>query len=197
MLPGESLRQLAQLTYPQDRAMQRHFIDAAMRENPATFANFGADRKFDQETLIWLPDLKQLANLASPSRSTRHFLRPLLPAVQPSVLAETEALMARNQALKAEQDKLDARIAALEASMAKTRKAIERDRRRTRPPSSKPAVPSSPAGDSLLSASPFHLLSALAIILVGAGVVWLRRRNKPVGAVPRPLAAPPPPSAQI
>ena len=49
-LPGESLRQLAQLTYPQDRAMQRHFIDAAMRENSATFTNFGADQKFDEET---------------------------------------------------------------------------------------------------------------------------------------------------
>lgn len=203
MLPGESLRQLAQLTYPQDRAMQRHFIDAVIRGNSATFSNFDADQKFNQETLILLPSLKQLANLASSSRSPHHSLRPP-PAMQPSVLAEIETLMARNQALKAEQDKLDVRIAALEVSMVKTREAITSDRRsstrRIGPPSSKPvtpAVPSNPAGDSLLSASPFHLLSALAIILVGGGIIWLRRRDKAVGVVPNPLTISSRPPAQM
>jgi hypothetical protein len=254
MLPGESLRQLAQLIYPQDRAMQRRFINAAIRENPATFTNFGADRKFDQETLIWLPDLKQLANLATTSRSPRHFLHPALPAMEPSVsgtqpsplkmsaelehqsnaavqpegpaggiqlapadnirhvnatpaydaaaMAEIELLMARNQALKAEQEKLDARIAALEAGVRELREAIARDRRRSIrrvvPPSSRPAAaaaPPKPASDSLLSPSPFHLLSALAIILAGGTAIWLRRRNK--AAVPNILTMPPPTSAEM
>jgi hypothetical protein len=201
MLPGDSLRQLAQLIYPQDRAMQRHFIGAAIRENPATFSNFGADRKFDQETLIWLPDLKQLANSASSSRSPRHFLRPVRPAMQPSALAEIETLMARNQALKAEQDKLDVRITALKASITEMQEMIARDRRRISPPSSRPvviqAVPPKPAGDSLLSPSPFHLLSALAIILVSGGIIWLRRRSKSAGVLPKPLTMPSTPSTQM
>jgi hypothetical protein len=256
MLPGETLRQLAQLIYPQDSAMQRRFINAAVRENPATFSNFGADRKFDQETLIWLPDLKQLANLATTSRSPRHFLHPALPAMEPSVagaqpsplkisselehqstaavqpegaaggiqlapadnirhlnatpaydaaaMAEIELLMARNQALKAEQEKLDARIAALEAGIRELREAIARDRRRSIrrivPPSSRPAAaaaPPKPASDSLLSPSPFHIVTALAVILAGGAVIWLRRRSKPAGAVPNILKMPPPTSAQM
>lgn len=255
MLPGESLHQLARLIYSHDNAMQHRFVDAAMRENPATFISFGADRKFDQETLIWLPDLKQLANLAT--SSPRHFLRPVLPAMQPiasgaqpsplklsaeleqhpvapaqpqsssttgiklasadeirhvnavpaydaGAAAEIEALMARNQALKAEQVKLDARLAELEASIAAMHEAIMRDRRRTvrrvEPPPSSPATQAAPpveAGESLLSPSPFHLLSVFAIVLVGGGIVWMRRRDKPVRVVPKPMTMPPPPSTQM
>lgn len=85
MLPGESLNYLARLIYPNDTKMQRNFIDAAARENPATFSGINANHKFDQETLIWLPDLKELSRLASSPQSPRHFLHPALPAMQPSV----------------------------------------------------------------------------------------------------------------
>ncbi len=85
MLPGESLAQLSRLIYPGDIAMQRRFVTAAVRENPATFSQINAGQKFEQETLIWLPDLKELSQLASSARSPRHYLRPVLPAMQPSV----------------------------------------------------------------------------------------------------------------
>lgn len=256
MLPGESLHQLARLIYPQDSLMQRRFINAAIRENPATFTEFSAARKFDRETLIWLPDLKQLANLAT--SSPRHFLRPVLPAMQPSVsgaqptplklsaalelqpavpvqkqpeaaggiklapadnirhvnaapaydagaVAEIEALIARNQALKDEQAKLDARIAELEANIVAAREAIARDRRRSvrrvEPVPSKPAkqlVPPAEAGGTLLSPTPSHLLTLLVIVLIGGGLVWLRRREKPVPpAVPAPVTIPPAPVTRM
>lgn len=85
MLTGESLSQVARLIYPDDLAMQHRFITAAVRENPATFSRINVSQKFDQETLIWLPDLKELSQLASSAKSPRHYLRPLLPAMQPSV----------------------------------------------------------------------------------------------------------------
>lgn len=85
MLQGESLSRLARLIYPDDAAMQRRFITAAMRENPATFSRIDANQQFDQETLIWLPDLKALSQLATSAKTPRHYLRPVLPAMQPSV----------------------------------------------------------------------------------------------------------------
>lgn len=85
MLPGESLSQLARLIYPRDVRMQRHFIDAAVRENPATFPRISPRHPFDQETLIWLPDLKALSRLAASTPSPRHYLHPALPAMQPGV----------------------------------------------------------------------------------------------------------------
>jgi Tfp pilus assembly protein FimV len=75
MLPGDSLTQLARLIYPHDRAMQLHFIDAAKRENPEVFARHGSNQRFDQETLIRMPDLRQLSRFAARSRtahSARH-----------------------------------------------------------------------------------------------------------------------------
>jgi len=84
MLQGESLGQLASLIYPGDAVMQRRFITAAVRENPATFSRMGANQVFDQETLIWLPDLKELSQLATAAETPRHYLHPVLPAMQPS-----------------------------------------------------------------------------------------------------------------
>lgn len=254
MLPGESLRQLAQLIYPQDRSMQRRFIAAALRENPATFTRYSADTRFEQETLIWLPDLKQLSDLATTPNQPRHYLRPALPAMQPSAagaqpsrlkmsaelepqsgepqqvrpsddklqlasadrirhvnatpvydagaLAEIEALTLRNQALKAEQEKLDARIAQLESAITALHEAIARDRRRPvrRVEQKRPAPPrpTGQTGDPLLPVSPFHLLSALAVILAGAGIVWARRRPRKVRpAVPVAPVTMPPPTARM
>jgi hypothetical protein len=102
MLPGESLHGLAQLIYPGDELMQRHFIVAAMRANPATFAEAGADRVFERETMIWLPNLKQLADLSA--GSPRHYLRPVLPAMQPRAQGTSSARLRMSTHLEPSQD---------------------------------------------------------------------------------------------
>lgn len=89
MLPGESLRGLALLIYPGDELMQHHFIAAAMRANPATFAEADADRVFEREAMIWLPNLRQLANLSADH--SRHALHPALPAMQPRARGTSSA----------------------------------------------------------------------------------------------------------
>ena len=141
MRPGESLQQLAQLIYPHDRAMQRHFIDAAKRENPEIFAQHAANQRFDQETPIWLPDLKQLSRLAAPPKPARQILQPVPAAMQPpqpvqppggqqlavsggAVESAVEELIARYLSLKEQQLALEARLASLEANVAQIGKMV-------------------------------------------------------------------------
>lgn len=81
MLPGESLARLASLIYPRDRAMQRHFIAAAVRENSSVFPMHGVRQPFERETPIRLPDLRQLSRLAAPAATSRNILRPALQPV--------------------------------------------------------------------------------------------------------------------
>lgn len=99
MLPGESLGGLARLIYPDDILMQRRFITAAVRENPATFSQIGANQKFDRETMIWLPDLKALSRLAVSTSNPHHFLRPALPAMQPGVAGAQPSRLQMSAAL--------------------------------------------------------------------------------------------------
>jgi hypothetical protein len=125
MLPGESLSQLASLIYPNDAAMQHNFINAAVRENPATFSRINASRKFDQETLIWLPDLKALSQLASSTPLPRHYLRPTLPAMQPSVAGarpsrlQMSAVIDGKPAASVEHEKASGGVALTPAPMAR------------------------------------------------------------------------------
>jgi hypothetical protein len=219
MLPGDSLSRLARLFYPQNPGMQRRFIAAVMRDNPAVFQDFDAGRPFAQETLIRLPDLKHLSQQPALTRPERHShrqdMRPGASGASPApgnsnVQAETssaaadvvnagntapasdaeagvEALIARNRALKAEQERLDVRIAELEAAISRMREDLAREQprsiRRLEPVASSPAAPAVPPvaeeGNALLTLSPFHLLSVLAILLAGGAIVWLRRRNLP------------------
>lgn len=234
MLPGETLGRLAGLIYPGDAAMQRRFITAAVRENPATFSRMGANQVFDQETLIWLPDLKALSQFAAAAKTPRHYLHPVLPAMQPSVAgaqpsrlqltaaiddipqasggagniaggveltpapairhmnampaydsdaaAAIEILIARNEALKQEQQALDARIAVIEANITAVREAIARDRRRVPRRDKRVATPAPGEAmtlDSLMSPSPWHLLTATGILLAAGGLILVRRRRQP------------------
>lgn len=239
MLAGESLSQLAGLIYPGDAAMQKRFIIAAVRENPATFSQTSPSHRFERETLIWLPDLKALSRYATSAKGSHHFLRPLLPAMQPSAmgakpsrlqmspeienkagarieqktaadgvaltpapaistmnktpaydrvaLAAIEALIARNQTLQQTQRALEMRIASLEAAINRIREALNRT---PGPPVQRirrsVAAVKPPHEDMLLSPSPWHLLTALGILLGGGTVFLLRRRR---GGKPATLAA--------
>jgi LPXTG-motif cell wall-anchored protein len=241
MLAGESLGQLAGLIYPGDVAMQKRFITAAVRENPATFSQTSPSHRFERETLIWLPDLKALSRYATSAKGSHHFLRPVLPAMQPSAagakpsrlqmspeienkagvgieqkpvvdgvaltpapairnmnktpvydgdsLAAIEALIARNQSLQQTQHALEMRMASLEAAINRMREALNRN---SRPPVQRirriVTAVKPPHEDTLLSPSPWHLLTALGILLVGGAVFLLRRR----GRQPATLAARPP-----
>jgi len=223
MLPGESLQQLARLIYPHDRAMQRHFIDAAKRENPGIFGQHAPNQRFDQETLIWLPDLKQLSRLAAPPKPARQILRPVPAAIEPSrpvqppasrqvvisrgavESAMLEELSARYLSLKEQQLALEIRLATLEANVAQVGEMIAQPQAKepqvTEPRIKEPQVKKGrkvatstplpqPAGKvSLLPVSPLHLLALGAVILVGGGLLWLRRRRKPVSILPAPVPA--------
>lgn len=200
MLPGESLQQLARAFYPHDAAMRRHFIAATMRDNHAVFAQVGIDQKFAQETLIWLPNIKQLSSLAASPQPPRHFLRPAPPAYAAATMAELDALTTRYQALRTAQQQLDARIETLQMNLAEIPAAIARHGKpapqRLKPsPAARPAQPVPVASSDVLSPpSPWHLLTIMVVLFAGGGVIWLHRRHMAVKTMAEPLPAPSSPS---
>jgi hypothetical protein len=100
MLPGESLARLASLIYPHDRAMQRHFIAAAVRENSSVFPMHGVRQPFERETPIRLPDLRQLSRLAAPAKTSRNIVRPT-PAMRPAAAGAALSRLRMSVALEA------------------------------------------------------------------------------------------------
>jgi uncharacterized small protein (DUF1192 family) len=102
-----------------------------------------------------------------------------VPVDDKESMAAFNALIERNESLKKVQSELEVRIAALESAIEQVKNALmgeayqptQRVRRVTAT-----VEPIPPREDSLLSPSPLHLLTAAGVLLIGVGVVLLRRR---------------------
>lgn len=135
MLPGETLRELAALIYPKDRAMQQHFIRTTRRLNADVLAGHGVDQPFEQATDILLPDLFGLSRYATQPKPATRKTRPMATVPAPAVVTEEPALAAelsnleeRNKQRRQELEALNQRLRTLEAEAANMQKAIQENK---------------------------------------------------------------------
>lgn len=138
MQAGESLRDLAVLIYPKNRAMQQRLIATTLRLNGEALAGRTADQPFEAGEDILLPDPRALSAYARPAPKRKSLPRLPAPAagmdtqVQAvpvtSTPADTAALEQRNQSRKQDLESLNQRLNTLQTEAAKMQQSIEKNK---------------------------------------------------------------------
>lgn len=186
------------MIYPDDSAMQRRFIKEAIKENHAVLDGLVPGQPVYQETTIWLPDLKKLANQATEKPKPHlalHRTVPLSLTPEPDMGREEEiaAMLSKNASLKQAEAELNARISQLQrdlevmqANLAKAdepappaekEKPGKQGKIIRRIPDKTVKKPTTWVPAELVSPSPLHVVTLLSVALAGSGIVWWRRRK--------------------
>lgn len=129
MLPGENLKQLAALFYPDNQAMQQIFIKQTLLLSRDIHPDLSADTRVDQLTSVIIPDIKALSRKAAPPAkvSTLKMAHQMgersIAIVTEAMWREYEALKQSNLLLSQELEKLHARLDNLQATFLKVKQA--------------------------------------------------------------------------
>jgi len=207
LLPGENLKQLARLFYPDDSAMQAVFIRQTLAISRDLHPQLQADQRFDQITSIIIPDLKALSRHAGPLVKKPGALQMARQMDEKSTTIVTEAMWQQyqtleqnNQQLQLALDTLNRRLDHLQQTVQELTLQTQQPLQTpaadkpaiTKPTSSKTAAPQPPAETAnipdtqvVTSSSAFagilatwRYIAALAGLLLGLLLFWLMRHKR-------------------
>ncbi len=125
LLPGENVRSLAHLFYPDNKAMQQQFLAKTLRLNADTQPALKATTSFDTLTFLVIPTLKSLSvsTAKASKKSSKQSLKmsyglKQTTEVLPQKLTQAyEELVSRNAFLKEQLAKLNEKIILLQSKL--------------------------------------------------------------------------------
>lgn len=202
LLPGENLRQLARLFYPDNTAMQAVFIRQSLALSRELHPQLAADQRFEQITSIVIPELKSISHHGGSAPAKTGTLKMARQLGEKSMAIVTEAMRLQYQALEQDNRQLDASLKTLDQRLQHLQKSVQNLTAATRKsmqtpstdnsannrptsvadnkpqPTNKPAATISGSAFIHLSATWPYMLAVLAALLILALLFWLLQRKR-------------------
>lgn len=113
LLPGESLRQLAQLFYPDNTAMQTVFVHQSLTLSRELHPQLTADQHFEQITSVVIPDLRSISHHDGKAPAKTGALNMARQLGEKSMTIVTDAMRQQYQALVQDNQQLDTALETL------------------------------------------------------------------------------------
>lgn len=125
LLPGENLRQLARLFYPDNTAMQAVFIRQSLALSRELHPQLAADQRFEQITSIVIPELKSISHHGGNTPVKTRTLKMSRQLGEKSMAIVTETMRQQYQALVRDNQEIDAALETLHQRLQRLQQNVE------------------------------------------------------------------------
>lgn len=125
LLPGESLRQLAQLFYPDNTVMQAVFLRQSLALSRELHPQLTAELRFAQITSIIIPELKSISHHGGKASAKTGTLNMARQLSEKSMVIVTETMRQQYQALVEDNQQLDAALETLHQRLQRLQQRIQ------------------------------------------------------------------------